>query len=172
MIKTNVFPEFAQCTYLEENDEERLTFNDLCYKIKEFLNSSKSSTSAYGNQYLKSKLLSHYGVAVFVTEGKGLHDIVTFWEKNRKILLNYFKMPNNDNKDIQKKAMIETAARLIKSDIKTMVMPILNEYPKASDIQIDSALKYVSQSLQHFLQQLLVGKDKHQKEASIGHSII
>ena len=72
------------CTYFEENDEEQLTISDLCNKMKQFLHGSESS--AYGNQYLKSKLLAYYGDSVFVAEGNGLRDLVTFREKTSKIL--------------------------------------------------------------------------------------
>ena len=42
-------------------------------------------------------------------------------------------MPNTDDEEAQKRAIIETAAKLIKSDIKTHLMPIMSEYPKITD---------------------------------------
>ena len=94
-----------------------------------------------------SKLQKHYGDSVFLAEGEGLHDIVTFREKTSSILRDYFKMPNKDDEESQKKAIIETAAKLIKSDIKTQLMPIMNEYPKATDLDLDFTLEYVPPAL-------------------------
>jgi len=51
-----------------------------------------------------------------VAESEGLHDIVTFRAKTSSILRDYFKMPNKDDEEAQKTAVIETAAKLIKSD--------------------------------------------------------
>ena len=48
-------------------------------KMKEYL--QDDDKVAYGNQYFKSKLLEHYGKAIFIAEGDGLSEIVTFREK-------------------------------------------------------------------------------------------
>ena len=81
-------------------------------------------------------------------------------------------MPNHEDEDAPKKAIVETAAKLIKSDIKTLVTLIPNECPNTINLQIDSTLEYIPQSLRYMLQQLLVGKDTRKKESIIGHSII
>jgi len=41
--------------------------------------------------------------------------------------MDYFKMPNKDDEQAQKRAIVETAAKLIKNDIKTQLMPIMSE---------------------------------------------
>jgi len=109
---------------------------------------------------------------LFVAEVEGLPDIVTFQERSSKILRDYFNMPNAEDEEGQKRAIIETAAKFIKSDIKTMIAPLKDEYPKATDIELESALAYIPPSLRCLLQNLLVGKNTHQKEASIGQAII
>ena len=107
-----------------------------------------------------------------MAEGEGLHDIVTFREKTSRILRDYFNMPNKDDEEAHKRAIIETAAKLIKSDLKTVVPPLEDEYPKATDLKLESALGYIPPSLRCMLQHLLVGKDIRRKEASIGQTII
>jgi len=107
-----------------------------------------------------------------VADGERLHNIHTFREKTSSILRDYFKMPNRDDEEAQKRAIIETAAKLIKSDIKTHLMPIMSEYPKATDLDLECTLEYVPLSLRYMLQHLLVGKDIRRKQASIGHCII
>jgi hypothetical protein len=72
----------------------------------------------------------------------------------------------------RKSAIIETAAKLIKSDIKSMSPLSTDQYSKASDVELNSALEYVPSSLHYLLKNLLVGKDIRRKEASIGQCII
>lgn len=158
------------CHYFEENDEEQLTITDLANKMKEYLESTDSTP--YGNQYLKSKLLDHYGESLFVSEIDGLHDIVTFRGKTSQILLEYFNMPNKDDEEAHKRAIIETAAKLIKSDIKTFITPSKDEYPNATDINLELALEYIPFTLRYLLQNLFAGKDTPRKVASIGQTIV
>ena len=158
------------CAYFEENDEEQLSLTDLANKMKEYLQDDDSV--AYGNQYLKSKLLEHYGKSIFIAEGEGLSHIVTFREKTSEILRNYFNTPNGDDEETEKRAIIEAAAKLIKSDIKTIITPSVEEYPKSNDVALECALEYVPASLRCLLQHLLVGKDTRKQEASIGHIIV
>ena len=115
------------CAFLEENDEEQLTISDLVAKMGEYLCGSKSA--AYGNQYLKEKLLKRYGGSIFVAEGKGVKNIVTFREKTCQILRDYYNSPREDDEEAQKRAILQTAAKLIKSDIKTTVAPLGDTYP-------------------------------------------
>ena len=104
------------CVFLEENDEEQLTISDLVAKMGEYLRDSKST--AYGNQYLKEKLISRYGNSIFVTEGRsGVKNIVTFREKTCNILREYYNSPREGDEEAQTRAIIQTAAKLIKSDI-------------------------------------------------------
>jgi len=82
-------------------------------------------------------------------------------------------MPNKDDvPQAQKRAIVETAAKLIKSVIKTHLMPIMSEYPKATDLDLESTPEYVPRSLRCLLQHPLVGKDIRRKKASIGYCII
>ena len=116
------------CAYLAMNDEEQLTVSDLKCKMKEYL--YKANSIPYGNQYLKSQLKERYGNCIYIAEGEGLGDIVTMREKTSEILRSYFNSTNQEgDEESQKRAILETAAKLIKSDIKTNVPPINNQYP-------------------------------------------
>ena len=127
--------------------------------MKEYLHDSDST--GYVNQYLKSSCKNTTGILyLWPAEGERLHDIVTFREKTNSILRDYFKMPNKDDEEAQKRAIMETAAKLIKSDVKTHIMPIMSEYFKATDLDLESTLEYVPPSLRHMLQHLLVGGNK------------
>ncbi|KAG1669527.1 Sodium channel protein para [Nymphon striatum] len=126
------------CFYLEANDEEQLTISDLGNKMKEFL-ADKESTP-YGNQYLKQKLMEHYGDSIYIAEGEGVHDIVTMREKTSQILRSYFKSHGKEeDEEAQKRAIIKTAARLIRSYIKTNVPSTSDKYPSIEMLKLESA---------------------------------
>ncbi|KAG1683688.1 Protein eyes shut [Nymphon striatum] len=126
------------CFYLEANDEEQLTISDLGNKMKEFLTDKESTP--YGNQYLKQKLMEHYGDSMYIADGEGVHDIVTMREKTSQILRSYFKSHGNkEDEEAQKRVIIKTAARLIRSDIKTDVPSTSDEYPSIEMLKLESA---------------------------------
>jgi hypothetical protein len=127
------------CAFFEDNDEEQLSITDLANKIEEYLH--ESECGAYGNQYLKCQLMKHYGDSIFVAEGDGLQDIVTFRERTGRILRGDFPLPKKEeDEETQKRDMIETVARLIKSDIKCMVTPVSDEYPKTFELKLEPSL--------------------------------
>ncbi|KAG7156758.1 hypothetical protein Hamer_G006773 [Homarus americanus] len=154
---------------LENNDEEQLTISHLREKMKEFLTNTDSEP--YGNQYLKGQLKEQYGDNVHFAEGEGLYDIVTMREKTSQILRSYFNIQAKDEES-QKQAFIETAARLIKSDIKSNVPSLTDQYPSAKSLKLDSALSFVPDTLQMLLNGLFVGKETRRKVAGIGHAIV
>lgn len=157
------------CTYLEQNDEEQLTISHLRDKMKEFLMNTDSEP--FGNQYLKGKLKEQYGNSIHFAEGEGLHDIVTMREKTSEILRSYFNTQAKDEAS-QKQAIIETAARFIKSDIKSNVTSLADQYPSATSLKLDSALSFVPDSLRTLLNCLFVGKETGRKVAAIGQAVV
>ena len=48
--------------------------------MKELLPDKESPP--YGNQYPNQKLLEEYGDSIYIVDGEGVHDIVTFREKD------------------------------------------------------------------------------------------
>jgi len=63
-----------------------------------------------------------------------LDDIVTMREQTSQILRSYYKQKCQEGDDeSQKRAIIETAARLIRSDIKFQVSTVTNQYPSRED---------------------------------------
>ena len=157
------------CAYLEDNDEEQLTILHLREQMKEYLKNTESVP--FGNQYLKEKLIEHYGENVHISGGEGLHTIVTMREKTSQILRSYFKTQATDEES-QKLAIIDTAARLIKSDIKSNVQSQTDQYPSTESLKLDTAISYIPETLQMMLNRLFVGKDNRRKVAGIGHAII
>ena len=138
--------------------------------MKEFLTNTDSES--FGKSYLKSKLKEKYGESVFLhfAETEGLQDLVTMKEKTSQILRSYFNAQAKDEES-QKQVIIETAARLIKSDIKSNVPSLTNEYPSAKSLELDYALSFVPGTLRTLLN-CLVGKETNQKVAAIGQAIV
>jgi len=87
------------CAFLEENDEEQLTISDLVAKMGEYLRGSKST--AYGNQYLKEKLMvgtlsiQHYNVMVHVVSSKIMTGTNQEYPCHRLTLLEQGNMPRS-----------------------------------------------------------------------------
>ncbi|KAI3379074.1 hypothetical protein SNEBB_002215 [Seison nebaliae] len=161
------------CAFLEENDEEQLTISDLAAKMGEcLLSSSKSAATPYGNQYLKERILERYGDSIFVAEGKGVKNIVTFREKTTKILREYYNSPREDDEEAQKRAILQTAAKLIKSDIKATVTSLGDTYPTLGELKLVAALDHIPASLRFLLQHLFVGMDTSRKVAGIGQAVV
>ena len=133
---------------------------------------SKADSIPYGNQYLKTLLMRRYTDGIFIAERDGSDCIVTLKEKTSEILRSYFNSrTQTGDEESEKRRLLETAAKLIKSDIKNIV-PHVNEYPSTETLKLQNALDYVPESLRIVLNALFVGKETEQKVASIGHAII
>ena len=92
-------------------------------------------------------------------------------EKTSEILRSYFNTQAKDEAS-QKQAIIETAARFIKSDIKSSVASVTNEYPSSTSLSIDSALLFLPDTLRTLLNCLFVSKETGRKVAAIGQAIV
>ena len=158
------------CSYLEHMDEELVTISDLKNKMNDFLIGTDSS--AYGTQYLKKKLLQKYGEDIQFAEERGLNDIVTLSEKGSSILRKYKELSDigNDLED-HKRAIIETAAKLIKSDIKSNIPSETSQYPCTQSLEFKTAANYIPNSLKLLLNTIFVGED-NKKVTSIGQAIV
>ena len=114
-----------------------------------------------------------YANCICIAEGKGLHDIVTMRENTSDILRSCMNRTIQGCDEVsQKRAILDAAARLIKSDIKPNVSSISNQYPSTDTLKLQAALDYIPESLCIVLNGLFVGKDNRRKIASIGHAII
>ena len=66
------------CLYLEANDEEQTTVNDLIVNIKTYLWLVMMIMTHRGNIYMKSELNENFGEEMFITELNGEMNVVTF----------------------------------------------------------------------------------------------
>ncbi len=61
---------------------------------------------------------------------------------------------------------------MIKSDIKTNVPSVTDQYPSSNSLELDSALSFVPETLRTLLNGLFVGKETSRKVAGIGQAIV
>jgi len=156
--------------YLEDNDEEQNTVNDMVDKMKDFLQGT--GCEPYSVKYMKQCLIDNYGEKITITEINGRSNVVTFTSAASGILQHNYSLPKPDDTEAQKMRLIQTAAKLIKNDIKSIEVQH-DEYPSCEDMtSVQKAIDYLPSTLKLFLQSLFVGKDIDRKIASIGQAIM
>lgn len=155
--------------FLEANDDEQITINDLVKKMSEFI--EPDTCDPYSFKHMKSELIRHFGDRIIITDINGRANVVTFRSTASKILSDFHNKPPTD--DLQEKIqIIETAAKLIKNDIKSIEQSkdVYADYSELSSI--NKAMEFLPDSLQRFLSLLFFGKDVKNKLASVGQAIM
>lgn len=126
---------------------------------------------AYSHPKMKEELQKYFGEELYITDLDGKSNVVTFRKTASSILHNFYLRQVNDE-DGQKKMIIETAAELIKNDIKLQAASRV-QYPSHDDIASRKTnLEFVPESLQLLLSTIFSGKDVEMKVASIGQAIM
>ena len=164
-VKQNAFT--AVVKYLQENDEEQITFDDLCLKMEEYLEHCENW--AYGHTHMKEKLKEHFGDRIVVTNVNGRPNVVTFKTTADAILQEFHAQSFGKDQEEEKMSIIRTAAKLIKQDIKAIVTSDTS-YPKV-DEDLEKHIQFLPFSLQVFLDHLVAGKHRF-KLASIGQTVM
>lgn len=105
--------------YLEQNDEEQTSVNDLIEEMESYL--AGTGVTAYGSTHMKEEIRKHFGNNIVITEINGKKNVVTMWSAASTILHDYFASTKQASPDLEKQKITETAAKLIKNDIKALV---------------------------------------------------
>lgn len=158
----------AVADYLEKNDDEQVTISDLVNKMRDHL--VNTNIQPYTNKHMKEELKTHFGNRIVITEVGGKQNVVTFQTTAANILQSFHEKNAHDIGD-EKTNIIETAAKLIKQDIKAIVQG-KDEYPTTDDLVPDKAIQFLPQCLQQFLAIIICGKESTCKTASIGQAIM
>ena len=137
-------------------------------KMEEFLD---EHTSAYSAKYRKTKLKEYFGDRIIIAEINGKADVVTFLTTASTILQEYHKQRKDGlDTESEKMCIIETAAKLIKCDIKSIKCdrdwyPVIREH-------IQESLRFLPDSLVKLLDGILLSKNSKLKTATIGQTIM
>ena len=112
--------------YLKENDDEQITLTDLTNMMGKLC---PEPIMAYSNVWMKKKLQEYFGDDIIITNINGKSDVVTFVTTAKKILAEFYETTDFTLEDVeeQKQRIIKTAAKIIKSDVKSR--PSVNTYP-------------------------------------------
>lgn len=102
--------------FVEENDE-KITVNDLTKKMEEFLQNSEEQ--AYSGVYMKKKKLrDHFDDRIVMTTTKKQANIVTLQGRASSIINEFYSQPKKEDCEAERTKIIKAAANLIKSDLK------------------------------------------------------
>lgn len=86
--KTSAFQKVIR--YVEENDNEQLTVNDLREKMKSFLD---SESEPYSCRFLKAKLIEHFGENIIISGRQGKECVLTLRKTASSILHDFYYNP-------------------------------------------------------------------------------
>ena len=84
----------------------------------------------------------------------GEANVVTLQRTADKVIQNFHR--ERSSIQDEKQSIIDTAAELIKEDIKSVIQST-NYYPSSNDMSAEESLSFVPSSLQIFLEKLFVG---------------
>ena len=113
MVKSNI-TYYSTCEYFEQNDEENVSICDLIGKMQEYLDGS--GEDAYNRKFMIEKLKENYGDEVIISSrrGQGISNVLTLRESADKVLGMYYKKPKDVDAELQKRDIIEAAAKTLK----------------------------------------------------------
>jgi len=166
-MKVDAFNEAMD--YLITHDDEQTTVHMLIEKMRQNL---PPDIEPYSFPHMKASIKSHFGDTVTIAEVHGKANVVTFRHIADIIINDFYAHPKDDNSQDEKLRIIQTAAKLLKSDMKMVSQP-QDTYPQASEMSsTDEAISFVPESLCLLLRLLFVGKNTETKVASIGQAIL
>ncbi|XP_060600668.1 uncharacterized protein LOC132754090 [Ruditapes philippinarum] len=128
--------------------------------------------NAYSTVYMKKRVIEHFGGRVTVTEFNGKHNVITFKSNADAILHAFYRRNGTNDSESEKRMIIKTAAKLIFNDIKSDKYQ-KEIYPSSSEVMSsDFNMKFLPNSLQLLLIELVSSKKSEKKICSIGQAII
>ena len=119
---------------------------------------------------MQQRFKEHFGNKIIQTEINGKPNVVTFRNKAREVLYDFYSQRDLDPEK-GKIRIIETAAKLIKDYIKAVKTSHCN-YPGIDELGSKESINFLPTSLRVQLKDLFVGKDVQTKIASIGQAIM
>ncbi|XP_053402974.1 uncharacterized protein LOC123550249 [Mercenaria mercenaria] len=127
---------------------------------------------AYSSKYMKKKIIEHFGDIITFVSTQGQEDKIIMKHTASDILSKFTKENFGLSEAEQKRKIISTAAKLIKSDIAA-VDASKTFYPSVGTVQsAERNRKLLPDTLDFLLSSMFSGKDTEIKIAAIGQSIM
>ena len=92
-------------------------------------------------------------------------------ETTERILRDHYRSSKDDDENSQKLSVLKASILILRTDIKS-IEGELESYPNTNSLDIQSALRFLPESLRFFLKQLFPGIDTDCEVTGIGHSLI
>ena len=128
---------------------------------------------AYGNTYMKKKLIDHYKNEIIFHEHFGQPTTVTLQCRVETIVDEFYKQNRRETAEEEKYRIILAAAQLIRNDIiATEDFQFEKTYPKSTDMSFQNTRATLPKSLEILLSRILSGKTKAKKVTALGQSIM
>ena len=126
----------------------------------------------YSTVYMKTKLQEHFRDKIVITSIYGKSNVVTFRQTAASVIDEFYSNPRPKDTEEERYRIIETAAKLIKSEIKNIDVSS-DVYPTSAVMSdVEEALKFIPDILKSFHELLFVRKDIKLKLASVGQAIV
>jgi len=150
------------CDWLEVNDFELLTLQDIVKKADDLA----CGSNVYTDQYLKQKLLQRYGDHIQFCEVRGRQNVVCWKEMAAYIVSEKWY---EDQKHDKMENIVITAAKLLKAAIREANYK-KDVYPTCNDVSdTQRAREWLPNLLRTFLDTLICPEGK---KIALGHNIV
>ena len=132
-------------------------------------NLADSGHSAYHYKHMHQKLKEHFGERIILTEINGKPNVVTFRNRAKAVLHNFYSQQRGDDPDTEKIRIVETASKLIRDDIKAVeTSHKCNIYPACDELRHDECMNYLPSTLRALLEGALWERDPREKLLPLG----
>ena len=156
--------------FLEENDDEQISVNDLVCRMEDILDGSEHC--AYSRLHMQSKLKEHFGDHIVIENINDKPNVVTFRSTAKAILHDFYNSQRKPDLNTDKIRFIQTAAKLLLRDMKP-VETNNSSYPTCADFESEeNCMAFLPESLRVLLEGMIKSKGSKMKIASIGQIIM
>ena len=97
--------------YLEQNDEEQITINDLIQKMEEYLIGPGSTTYAF--TYMKYQIKKQFAENNIIAEIHGKPNVITPWSTASTILHDFYAHRKQESHELEKVRILEAVAKCL-----------------------------------------------------------
>ena len=104
--------------YLNANEDEQLTVQDLMDKMKQFI---PPSEEPYSRVYMKAKLIEHFGDKILISQSENRRNVITF-HTNMQSILKQFHVNSNKTACQKKMKILTAASEIVKSEIRSVIV--------------------------------------------------